>query len=61
MGSARVPSIMARPEKPCFTCGAFPRFAESSYCEAHYRENMRLRKKNLRDKRRAEKLKGKAA
>jgi hypothetical protein len=58
MGNARVPSIMSRPEKPCFTCGAFPRFGETSYCETHYRENMSLRKKNLRAKRRAERQAG---
>jgi hypothetical protein len=49
-------SVMSRPEKPCFTCGTFPRFQGSSYCEAHYRENMHKRKKALRERRKAAKL-----
>ena len=56
MGEPRMPTVMSRPEKPCFTCGAFPRFQNSSYCEAHYRENMYKRKKALREKRKAAKL-----
>lgn len=61
---AKMSTVMSRPEKPCFTCGAFPRFRESSYCEAHYRANMHTRKKALREKRKQEKaakLEGSAA
>ena len=61
---AKMPTVMSRPDKPCFTCGAFPRFRESSYCEAHYRANMHTRKKALREKRKQEKaakLEGSAA
>ena len=64
MGDPRMPTVMCRPDKPCFTCGAFPRFRESSYCEAHYRANMHTRKKALREKRKQEKaakLEGSAA
>lgn len=49
---AKMSTVMSRPDKPCFTCGAFPRFRESSYCEAHYR------KKALREKRKQAKLEG---
>jgi hypothetical protein len=55
---AKMSGVMARPPKGCATCGAHPRFGETSYCEAHYRENMSLRKKNLRAKRRVERQAG---
>lgn len=57
MGTARMCTVMGKPEKGCFTCGVLPRHEASSYCKAHYYERQNARRRARRARERAAKSK----